>query len=339
MTATLKTAAPRLWLQALYTIPRIDLAEADSITRWLILSRASVLVMTAISGVIGGLLAARDDAFDGGLLVLAVLGLVLAHAASNLTNDMWDFARGVDTPDSPRATYGPHALTHATAEPGQFVIVTAAVLAAATAIGVYLVVAAGPGVLAFALPGAFILLLYSGGPYPLKYYGLGELAVLMVWGPLMIGGTYYVMAEELPGWVVLASLPYAFGVTSVLMGKHVDKLAFDSEKGIHTLPRLIGEARARRLTQGLIVLMYFSTLALAAWQMMPGLVLSLGALPLAFQVLPAFSSPKPTEPPKGFRGWPLWFVGFAFVHNRRFGLLFVTGLALQVVVETVAGAV
>ena len=61
--------------------------------------------------------------------------------------------------------------------------------------------------MAFALTGALLLMFYSGGPFPLKYIGLGEFAVFIIWGPLMIGGTYYVMAEELPGWVLLASVP------------------------------------------------------------------------------------------------------------------------------------
>ena len=123
-------------------------------------------------------------------------------------------------------------------------------------------------------------MLYSGGPYPLKYIGLGEIAVFIIWGPLMIGGTYYVMAEELPLWVALASFPYGLGVSSVLFGKHLDKLAFDKEKGIRTMPIVLGEGLARQVTAALSVLMYASTAALAVWQEMWALVLVLGALPL-----------------------------------------------------------
>jgi len=335
VTATTRPFAPRLWLEALYTIPRVDLARVDPITRWLILSRASVVVMTATSAVIGGLLALRDDVFDAPLLILTALGLVLAHAGSNLMNDFWDFHRGADSADSPRVNYGPHPLTDDSARWRSFVLVTLAILAAAAAIGIYLTVVAGPLLLAFALSGAFVLLLYSGGPLPLKYFGLGEIAVFIVWGPLMIGGTYYVMAESLPAWVVLASVPYALGVTTVLFGKHLDKLAFDTEHGIRTLPMLLGEARARRLTEVLSVGMYAAVIALAVWQEMPGLLLVAGALPLLLWVLRIYNAPKPAEPPEGYRGWPLWFVGIAFIHNRRFGVLFIAGLALQLAAEAV----
>jgi len=326
MATTTRTAAPRLWMQALYTIPQVDLGTVDPVTRWLVLGRVSVVVMTATSAIIGGLLAARDDVFDGALFVLTLLGLVLAHTASNLVNDFWDFHRGSDSPESPRARYGPHPLTDASAQMRSFALITIALLAAATAIGVYLTVESGLGVLVFALSGAFVLMLYSGGPLPLKYFGFGEIAVFIVWGPLMIGGTYYVMAGDLPFWAIVASLPYALGVTTVLMGKHVDKIEFDRGRGIHTLPQLLGEASARRFTQVLLIAMYLSVLALAAWQRMPGVLLALGALPLLGSVLRAYEEPKPPER-------PLWYVGFAFIHNRRFGMLFIAGLTGQVIVE------
>lgn len=334
MVAT-RVSAPRLWLQALYTIPRVDLGAVDPVTRWLILGRASVLVMTATSAVIGGLLAVRDDNFDALLFPLAALGLVLAHGASNLVNDFLDYRRGADTPDSPRVNYGPHPFATEGSDLRSFVLITGAVLAAATAIGVYLTVESGVGVLFFALTGAFVLMLYSGGPLPLKYFGMGEIAVFVVWGPLMIGGTYYVMAGALPWWVVLASFPYALGVTTVLMGKHLDKLDFDRERGIRTLPMLLGEAAARRMTLVLTLAMYGSVLGLVIWQRMPALLLVAGALPLLRLVFRAYAEPKPDEPPEGYPGWPLWFVAFAFIHNRRFGGLFIAGLALQLVAEAV----
>ena len=81
--------------------------------------------------------------------------------------------------------------------------------------------------------------------------------------------------------------------------------------------------------------MYASTAALAVWQEMWALVLVVGALPLLTLLIRFYSRPKPAEAPEGYRGWPLWFVAVAFIHNRRFGLLFVTGLALQLLGESV----
>ncbi len=332
-TATEARGGPKLWLQALYTIPRVDPAEVDPISRWLILGRVSVVIMSLISAIIGGLLTIRDGHFDPWLLALVAIGLVLAHIGSNLVNDFWDFQHGIDTPDSPRATYGPHPFTDNSGSKREFVVVTFVTLAIATAIGVYLVAEAGPEVLIFALGGAFVLLFYSGGPIPLKYFGMGEIAVFIVWGPLMIGGSYYVLAEELPTWVLLASVPYGLGVTTVLFGKHLDKLQFDKDKGIRTMPIVLGEKLSRYVTIALSVGMYLSTMALAVWQEMWALGLVIGALPLMVMVWQFYSKPKPEKRPEGYRGWPLWFVAVAFIHNRRFGLLFVTGLALQLALE------
>src|SRR2546425_9331682 len=80
---------PRMWLRAIYTVPQVDPAQVDPISRWLILGRVSVVVMSLISAIIGALLAARDDEFDLTLAILVALGLVLAHMGSNLVNDFW----------------------------------------------------------------------------------------------------------------------------------------------------------------------------------------------------------------------------------------------------------
>ncbi|HAN69612.1 MAG TPA: prenyltransferase, partial [Halieaceae bacterium] len=78
--------------------------------------------------------------------------------------------------------------------------------------------------LALFLAGAFFVLFYT---WPLKYIGLGEPAVLLVWGPLMVGGTYYIVAGAWSNEVAWLSLVFALGPTTVLFGKHIDKLDAD----------------------------------------------------------------------------------------------------------------
>ncbi len=98
--------------------------------------------------------------------------------------------------------------------------------------------------------------------WPLKYIGLGEAAVLLVWGPLMIGGGYFVITGQWDWNVVIAGLPYAFGVTTVIFGKHIDKVHEDKAKGIHTLPVLIGEKAGRYSVLAMVFLQYLSVLYL-----------------------------------------------------------------------------
>ena len=80
----------------------------DFVTRWLVLTRACVQPMTLTSAAIAGLLAVRAPGFSVWLFALAALGIVLAHAANNLVNDIFDESLGADTADYPRALYAPH---------------------------------------------------------------------------------------------------------------------------------------------------------------------------------------------------------------------------------------
>ncbi len=322
---------PRLWLLALHTVPDVGaLQEADFIARWLIMGRAAVLVMTAVSALLGGLFAQLSGVFDPVRFLAATCGLLMAHFASNLANDYFDFIQGKDTADSPRVRYGPHPLAHRGVSPAGLLLATALSLAGAALAGLYLTWVTGPGVLAFALLGLLILLGYTGGPLPLKYVGLGELAVLVVWGPLMVGGTYYSQAGFVPVWVFFSSLPYALGVTTVLLGKHLDKVEFDRGRRVRTLPVILGEAGARRLTQGLIVLMYVTAVGAALWQGFPGMLAVLLNLGGAFKTLKFLEQPRPPDR-------PLWYVGGTFLHNRRFGLLLVGGLLAEVALRLALG--
>src|SRR5262249_23248520 len=98
--------------------------------------------------------------------------------------------------------------------------------------------------------------LLRGSALKLKHHGLREPGVFIVWGPLMIGGTYYVTAGTMPAWVWLATLPYAITVTTVLIGKHIDKFEQDSARGIHTLPVILGKETSLRLNQTLMIAFY-----------------------------------------------------------------------------------
>src|SRR2546427_79914 len=167
------------------------------------------------------------------------------------------------------------------------------------------------------------------GYFELKHLGLGEPGVFVVWGPLMIGGTYYVTAGALPGWVWLASVPYALAVTTVLIGKHVDKYEQDEARGIHTLPVLLGREFSLRLNQAAMVAFYAIVLGLVvSGYLGVGVLIVAAALPRLRQVLKADSRPKPAAPPPGYRVWPLWYVSLAFYHNKLAGGLFLLGLAL-----------
>src|SRR5215831_10955416 len=235
----------------------------DGVSRWLLITRACVFSMTITSALIGGLLAAATaTAPNWGYFTLALVGLVLAHAANNMINDYFDTAAGVDTSEYTRALYAPHPLLSGLISKKGLVASIAAVNLADLAILLALVAVRGWPVAAFALAGLFISVFYVAPPLKLKHHGLGEPGVFLVWGPLMIGGTYYVTAGSLPPWVWVACLPYAITVTTVLIGKHIDKYEQDTARGIHTLPVLLGKTTSLRLNQALMIAFYPIVLAL-----------------------------------------------------------------------------
>ena len=226
--------------------------------------------MTIWSGLIGGLLAVEANRVAGGapvdwgLFLLAVVGLVLAHAANNMINDYFDTTGGVDTEGYVRALYAPHPILSGWVTKRQLGTAILIVNAIGAAIMLYLAAIRGPLIIAFALAGLFVSVFYVAPPIRLKHHGLGEPGVFLVWGPLMIGGTFLAATGTIPAWVLLVSVPYALLVTAVLFGKHIDKIEADAALGVRTLPVILGEARARVVGQWLMILFYPLTIAAVA---------------------------------------------------------------------------
>ncbi len=328
------------WKEILETANPPATRPLDTVGKWLVITRAAVFPMTIWSGLIGGLLAVAAAASAGltvdyGLLTLAVVGLVLAHAANNMINDFFDTANGVDTPGYVRALYAPHPILSGWVTRRQLAAAILAVNAIDAGLMLYLTSVRGPLILVFALAGLFVSVFYVAPPLRLKHHGLGEPGVFLVWGPLMVGGTFLAATGTIPAWVIVASIPYALIVTSVLFGKHIDKIEADGAIGVRTMPVILGEARARTVGSWLMIAFYPLTLLSAVVGLVgPWVLLVVLGIPRLLDVLKVFGQPKPAGPPPGYpeRGWPLWFVGYAFVHTRRAGGLLTLGLLLNALV-------
>lgn len=326
------------WIYALRTAnppPAIPVAELDVVTRWLVVTRAAVLPMTLFAGLVAGLLAVRADGFSWPLYLLALLGILLAHACNNLMNDLSDVDVGSDRAERPRTLYAPHPLLSGMVRRKQMGLAVIGLNLAGFLIMVILATQRGWPVIAFAIGGLLLSVAYTAPPLRLKKRGLGELDVLVTWGPLMVAGTYFCAVGELPWQVWLASVPYGLLCTSVLMGKHIDKLAYDAADGTRTLPVVLGDARARAATIGLLLGCYVLTGLAIAVEALPWPVLLVAlALPTLRRVSGALRKPAPDAPPPGFPVWPLWFAAIAFGHVRRAGGLLVLGLAAAAITGT-----
>jgi 1,4-dihydroxy-2-naphthoate polyprenyltransferase len=322
-----------MWGKALQVIPRITKSEWDGldvISKWLISTRAAVLIMTFLSAAIAGIFALRAGQFNFGLWLLLAFGLVFAHATNNLVNDLTDYRRGVDKDNYFRTQYGPQPVQQGLMTARQHLTYAAVTGLIALAFGLVLVLLRGPLAWLLLGLGAVFVLFYT---WPLKYIGLGEIAVIIVWGPLMVGGGYFVITGQWDWNVVIASLPYALGTTMVIFGKHIDKIESDTAKGIHTLPVILGEKAARITTLVMMALQYVFVIYLILIRFFsPVLLVVLLGLTAAPAVWAVYKNSKPTERPADYaeETWPLWFVALSFMHNKRFGMLYVLGLILDV---------
>src|SRR5512141_441145 len=172
----------------------------DVLSKWFIATRSAVGTVTLYSGLIGGLLAwqylyANKSPFHFLTWLILTLGLFIAHGTNNLINDYTHFSRGIDKDNYFRTQYGVHPLAQGFWDKPTHLRWFAVSGVLATLSGVYALYVtnfASVVIWLFAV-GAFILLFYT---YPLKYVGIGELSIFIIWGPLMIGGVYYVLT----GW-------------------------------------------------------------------------------------------------------------------------------------------
>ncbi len=322
----------RNWGEILSTQNLSSGRAMDPVSRWLLIARASLFPLTMTSGAIGGLLAVGNPDARWGCFVAALFALILAQAASNMINDYLDFETGIDPDEYRRVQYAPHSILSGLISKSSLILAIALVDLLVIGIILYLTEIQGWPVAAFALLGLFVGVGYGAPPVQLKHRGLGEPAVALVWGPLMVGGTYFATTGGLEPWILVASLPYSLLVAAVLIGKHIDTIDIDSQRGIRTLPVRLGTDRALFLNQQLMVLFFVFVICLVlvgrvgVWAL-----LVIAAAPHLWRALKIYSQPRPEFAPPECSYWPLWYVAPVFSLARMAGALFVLALLLDAI--------
>lgn len=320
-----------LWLGAFAGFYRPGVEEVrhlDAVSKFLYSARSVILVISAQAAIIAGLLALAARRFDALAFVLVLAGFVAAHMISNLSNDYFGYRRGHDTPDSPRMRYTVHPLASGVLDARTLLTGLAILAAIGLGITAFFVVERGWPAVAFAAAGIVLLFLYDAAPVPLKSIGLGEPAVFLVWGPLMIGGGYAMIAGEFSTGAFCASVPYGLGVMAILVGKHIDQMDFDGGRRIRTLPVLLGERAARTLNIAALASIYAVTAALIVLGQLTAFAAVIAiAFPRAWRAVKIMSHRRPASPPEGYVGWPLWYHRACLAHNRVFGWAYIAGLA------------
>lgn len=253
---------------------------------WFLASRPWSFSMTAISVSVGGALAAIDGNFSWSLYILTLVGGIFLHAATNLINDYYDVKSGVDTREVSTAQYRPHPLLEGKLSPKSVLKAAYLLYGAATLIGLFLTATRGWPLLWIGLIGTVASLTYTAPPLKYKYSALGEISVFLMWGPLMVMGSYFVQQQAFSISAFWISLPFGMLVALVLLANNIRDVTHDRSKGILTLPIVIGQRNGLRLYMALVVLAYLGIIGMSIvgplylWSL-----IVLLSLPLALRLL------------------------------------------------------
>ena len=260
------------------TAGRAVAAPAGALRLWIIAARPRTLPAAIAPVLVGTALAGTEDVFRPLAFVCALIGSVFIQIGTNLSNDYSDARRGADTEDR----LGPVRVTAGGLMPPKQVLVgTYVAFGIAVAAGAYLIAIAGWQLLVVGAASILAGVLYTGGPRPYGYEGLGELFVFLFFGVVAVVGSYYVQTEDL-SWIAFAlSVPVGLLVSAILVVNNVRDIETDRRAGKRTLAVRLGRDRARTLFATMIGVAFVVPIVvwlaggLSAW-----LLLTLAALPL-----------------------------------------------------------
>jgi 1,4-dihydroxy-2-naphthoate octaprenyltransferase len=209
---------------------------------WWLAIRPKTLPASASGVIIGSALAWADGSFRPVPALVALCVALLLQIGSNVANDVYDFERGADT----RERQGPQRVTQAGwLTPEQMKRGLWAIFGLAVLIGLYLVFLRGWGMALLGLAAIACALLYTGGPFPLAYYGLGDVFVFIFFGLVAVCGTYYVQAGSVSANALRMSIPIGLIITDILVVNNLRDLDTDRAAGKHTTAVRMGQSWTR----------------------------------------------------------------------------------------------
>jgi 1,4-dihydroxy-2-naphthoate octaprenyltransferase len=255
---------------------------------WLLAARPRTLPAAVAPVLVGTSLAATQDDFSVLPFVAALVGSVFIQIGTNLSNDYSDARRGADTEER----LGPVRVTAGGLMPPKRVLVgTYVAFGVAVAAGLYLAAVAGWELLVVGAASILAGVLYTGGPRPYGYEGLGELFVFVFFGVVAVVGSYYVQTEDLLWEAFALAVPVGLLASAILVVNNVRDIDTDRRAGKRTLAVKLGRDRARLLYTAMVILAFAAPAAtwavggLTAW-----LLLTIAAVPLAPPLIETVSS-------------------------------------------------
>ncbi|HYM46555.1 MAG TPA: 1,4-dihydroxy-2-naphthoate polyprenyltransferase [Solirubrobacteraceae bacterium] len=261
------------------TIVAQGAAGRPSVMRiWVMAARLRTLPAAVAPVLVGTSLALGAGSFHPLAFVAALLGAVFIQVGTNLSNDYSDARRGTDNEDR----LGPVRVTAGgLAPPKQVLMATYVSFGLAVVCGAYLIAVAGWELLAVGAASILAGVLYTGGPRPYGYEGLGEVFVFLFFGVVAVAGSYFVQVQELPWQAFGCAVPVGLLASAILVVNNVRDIDTDRRAGKRTLAVRLGRARTRNLYTAMVAGAFASVPALWALGMSPWLLLSWAAIPLA----------------------------------------------------------
>jgi len=211
---------------------------------------------------VGTLLAAQEGPVSWAWYALTAAGITFFHAAANVINDYFDTRYQVDQADSPTAKYRPQPILSGMLTPRELLWEAVVLFAVTFVIGMVASVYVSWHILWIGIVGFLTSVFYTAAPIKFKYRAFGELAVFMIWGPLMIEGAYAVQRQTLSSQVLIISVPFGVLVALVLFANNMRDIAHDSRQDVKTLGIILGSRGSYLLFTGLIVLAYVYVLGM-----------------------------------------------------------------------------
>src|SRR3954452_17208352 len=255
---------------------------SDSVRVWMMAARPRTLPAAVAPVLVGTALASHDGDINWLAFAAALLGAIAIQVGTNLSNDYSDARRGADTEDR----LGPVRVTAGgLVPPRQVLVATYVSFGFAVLVGVYLIAIAGWQLLLIGVASILAGVLYTGGPKPYGYEGLGELFVFAFFGIVAVTGSYFVQTDHLTWEAFALAVPVGLLAAAILMVNNVRDLETDRRAGKRTLAVRLGSRPARNLYAGMVFGAYVTLLPtwvagpLEAWVMLPLLT-----LPLAFKL-------------------------------------------------------
>src|SRR5271166_5198799 len=254
----------------------------DAVRIWVMAARVRTLPAAVAPVLVGTSLALGAGHFHPLAFFAALLGAVFIQVGTNLSNDYSDARRGADTEDR----LGPVRVTAGgLVPPSQVLLATYVTFGLAVLCGAYLVAVAGPELLI--VGGASILagVLYTGGPRPYGYEGLGELFVFLFFGIVAVAGSYFVQVQRLPWEAFVCAVPVGLLASAILVVNNVRDLETDRRAGKRTIAVRLGRARTRTLYTAMLAVAFLTApLPWILGSMTAWLLLTWAAIPLAVGV-------------------------------------------------------